>query len=378
MLSENDILSIILNILAKLVTLGQYEYDIQLPLSGCQVMSTITRATTASAAGYRMPAEWAEHERCWMMWPYREGFVWHDVSRTQQAYARVAQTVRRFEPVTMLVCEEELENARSKCGEGIDFLVMPIDDSWARDAAPNFVKKGDLLAASIFHFNAWGQKYADYRNDAAVGHRIAEGLTIPTFTSNVFMEGGGINVDGEGTILTSESCILNENRNPGLSKTDAETILCEALGGDTVIWVPGDPQDLETDGHVDCLACFVRPGVVLCEVGCPDFPERYKDLQENLRALELATDARGNKLEIIPMGEAHDAEASSDRYCRSFINFYIANGGIVFPRYGTKSDEDAQETIARAFPGREIAPVDIEDIVLAGGGIHCITQQQPK
>jgi len=341
-------------------------------------MSIINHSKTASNAGYRMPAEWAEHERCWMMWPYREGFVWHDISRTQQAYARVARTVRRFEPVTMLVCEDELENARSLCGEGIDFLVMPLDDSWARDAAPNFVKNDAKLAASIFHFNAWGQEYPEYRNDAAVGHRIAEHLAIPTFTANVFMEGGGINVDGEGTILTSESCILNENRNPGLTRTDAESILCEALGGKTVIWVPGDPQDLETDGHVDGIACFVRPGVVLCEVGCPDFPDRYNDMQENLRALELARDANGNRLEIIPIGEAHDAEASSDRYCRSFINFYIANNGIVFPRYGTESDKAAQATIARAFPDHEIAAVDIEDIALGGGGIHCITQQQPK
>jgi len=196
-------------------------------------MSKVTHITTARAAGYHMPAEWEEHERCWMMWPYRDGFVWDDISRTQEAYARVAQTVRRFEPVTMVVREDDLGVARSLCGENIDFLVMPIDDSWARDAAPNFVKCGDKLAASVFHFNAWGQKFLHYRNDAAVGHRIAEHLAIPGFTSNVFMEGGGINVDGKGTILTSESCILNPNRNPGLTRTEAEVILCEALGGST-------------------------------------------------------------------------------------------------------------------------------------------------
>lgn len=341
-------------------------------------MSNVTHTTTARAAGYRMPPEWAEHERCWMMWPYRDDFVWHDISRTQDAFARVAKTIRRFEPVTMLVCEEELETARSLCGENINFLVMPLDDSWARDAGPNFVKCGDKLAASLFHFNAWGQKYPEYRNDAAVGNRIAEQLAIPSFTSNVFMEGGGINVDGEGTILTSETCILNPNRNPRLTKAEAESILCEALGGSTVIWVPGDPDDHETDGHIDGLACFVRPGVVMCEVGCPDFPDRYKGLQENFRALELACDARGNKLEIIPIGEAYDAEPLSDIYCQSFINFYIANGGIVFPRYGTKTDEAAQATIRRAFPDREITTVNIDDIAIAGGGIHCITQQQPK
>ena len=341
-------------------------------------MSTVNHIKTARAAGYRMPAECAEHERCWMMWPYRDDFVWPDISRTQEAYARVAKTIRCFEPVTMLVRDEDLETARSICGENIDFLVMPLDDSWARDAGPNFVKNGDKLAASVFHFNAWGQKYPEFRNDAAVGNRIAEHLDIPSFTSNVFMEGGGINVDGQGTILTSESCILNPNRNPGLTRSEAETILCDALGGTTVIWVPGDPDDLETDGHIDGLACFVRPGVVLCEVGCPDFPDRYKNLQENFHALELARDAQGNRLEIIKIDEAYDAEPLSDKYCQSFINFYIANGGIIFPRYGTATDEAAQATVRRAFPDHELATVDIDDIAIAGGGIHCITQQQPK
>ncbi len=324
-----------------------------------------------------MPAEWEPHERCWMQWPYRDGFVWPDVAKTQAAYARVAQAIRRFEPVTMIVNDNELENAQAHCGDTIDYVVMDLDDSWARDSGPNFVKNGDKLAASIFHFNAWGQKYPKTRNDAAVGHRIAEQLDIPTFTSNVFMEGGGINVDGQGTILTSESCILNDNRNPGLMKAEAETILCEALGGSIVIWVPGDPLDHETDGHIDGLACFTRPGAVLCEVGSPDDRDRQRDLQENWRALELATDATGNKLEITPISEAYDVEPTSDRFCSSFINFYIANGGIVAPTYGTPTDATAYEIIQAAFPDRKLATVNIDDIVVAGGGIHCITQQQP-
>jgi len=340
-------------------------------------MNRLRQILTARSAGYRMPAEWAAHERCWMQWPYRDGFVWPDVAKTQASYARVAQTIRRFEPVTMIVRAEDLANARALCGDGIDYLVMPLDDSWARDSGPNFVKLGDRLAASLFHFNAWGQKYEEYRNDAAVGHRIAETLGIPSFTSNVFMEGGGICVDGEGTILTSETCILNPNRNPGLTKAEAEAILCEALGGETVIWVPGDPSDHETDGHIDGLACFARPGVVLCEVGCPDFPDRDNDLKENRRALELARDAKGRPLEIIDIEEAYDAESAGERFCRSFINFYIANGGIVFPQYGTATDKTAQSTIRAAFPDHEIATVDINDIAIGGGGIHCITQQQP-
>ena len=341
-------------------------------------MTTPNRAPTAKSAGYRMPPEWAPHERTWMQWPYRDDFVWPDIAATQAAYARVAKAIRRFEPLTMMVREADLARATELCGDAVDYFIVDLDDSWARDSGPNFVKNGDSLAASLFHFNAWGEKYDRFRNDAAIGHRVAEALQIPTFTSNVFMEGGGISVDGEGTILTSEQCILNPNRNPGLSKTEAESILCEALGGETVIWVAGDPCDNETDGHIDGIACFTAPGVVLCEVGNSDYPDRMKDLAENRRALELAKDAKGRELTIIDIDEAYDAEAPGDRFCRSFINSYIVNGAVIVPEYGTRTDIAAQGTIQSAFPDREIVPVNIDDIAVAGGGIHCITQQQPK
>ena len=339
----------------------------------------VTRhVSSAKAEGFRMPAEWEPHERCWMQWPFRSDFVWPDLARTQDAYARVARAVSKFEPVTMIVPELALARAQSLCGESIDYLVMDLDDSWARDSGPIFVKRGGELAASLFHFGAWGGKYPRVRNDAAVGHRVAEHLKIPTFTSNLFMEGGGVHVDGEGTILTSESCVLNENRNPGITKAEAERLLCDALGGEKVIWVPGDPADEETDGHIDGVACFVRPSVVLCEVGCRDFPDRYEVLQENVAALESATDACGRNLEILFIDEAYDAESRSSRFSRSFVNFYIANGGIVFPRYGTRTDGLALDVVRRAFPDHAVEPVDVNDIAVAGGGIHCITQQQPR
>lgn len=313
-----------------------------------------------------------------MQWPDRGDFIWDDIGKTQAAFAQVAWAIRQFEPLTMVVSPDSLHYARTKCGDDIDYLVMGLDDSWARDSGPNFVKNNDDLAASVHHFAAWGGKYLHFRNDAAVGHRIAEHLGVHTFTSNVFMEGGGINVDGEGTILTSESCILNENRNPGLSKAEAEQILRDSLGGDKVIWVPGDPADLETDGHIDGIACFVRPGVVLCAVGSPEDLDRCNDLRENLTALKMATDAAGRMLEIMTISEAHDADATSDRFCRSYINFYIANGGIVFPSYGIPANAAAAETIQSAFPDHKIATVEVNDIAIGGGGIHCITQQQPK
>ena len=333
---------------------------------------------TPLEAGYRMPPEWAPHARCWMAWPARVELWGKQLGATQSTYAAVARAVARFEPVTLLVPPQDLENAAAQCEGAVDILPMDLDDSWTRDSGPNFVKneKGEL-AASIFHFNAWGRKFERFGRDAAMGHRIAEYLGVPTFTSPLFMEGGGINVDGEGTVITSESCILNPNRNPRLTKAEAERELCRALGAKKVLWIPGDPTDQATDGHVDGHACFVRPGVVLVEI-CPDpANERYALLQENLKALKGATDAGGRPLEIVTINEAHEAQSEGDFYCISYINFYIANGGIVMPEYGIPGDVQAFEIISRLFPDREVGQVNIHNVAVGGGGIHCITQQQP-
>ncbi len=340
-------------------------------------MNPISRATNAKAAGFHMPAEWEPHRRCWMQWPHRTDYIWPDLGRTQAAYANVAKAIRRFEPVTMLVCEEALAGARAQCGNDIDYFIVPLDDSWARDSGPTFVKAGHELAASVFQFNAWGRKYEPHQNDSALGHRIAETLGIRTFSANIFLEGGAIAVDGEGTVITSEQCILNANRNPGLSKPDAERILCDALGATKVIWVPGDPEDRETDGHIDTLACFAKPGLVLCAVGTQALPERRKCLHENWQALRRATDAKGRKLELVPIEEAFDAESTTEIYCRSYVNFYIANGGIVFPSFATHTDQGAQDMVRKLFPKHSLVAVDVTDIAPGGGGIHCITQQQP-
>ncbi|MGI9264407.1 MAG: agmatine deiminase family protein [Gammaproteobacteria bacterium] len=332
---------------------------------------------SARDAGFSMPAEWERHERCWMAWPCFEELWGSHLAGAQLGFADVAKTISRFEPVTMLAPEAAIEDASRLCGASVTIQCCDLDDSWMRDIGPNFLKRKDELAASIFHFNAWGGKYPRYRKDAAVGHRLAESLGIRTFSSPITMEGGGINVDGEGTILTTEQCILNENRNPGITKAEAEQRLCEALGGEKVIWLAGDPLDDETDGHVDGLACFVRPGVVLVEQAPESSAEIQTALEKNLRALEDATDARGRTLEIHVIEEASGAEILGDRFCQSYINFYIANGGVVMPSYGIDADERARDVVQSCFPDREVTQVDVNDIAYGGGGIHCITQQQP-
>lgn len=337
-------------------------------------------APTARQAGFRMPAEWEPHSCCWMAFP-ASNVVWDRyLSRAQSGYAEVANAIAEFEPVKLLTPPALVALASALCTGNVTVIPWDLDDAWARDMGPNFVRNdAGEVAASIFHFNAWGQKYAHYRKDAALGHQLAEALGMRTFSSPLFMEGGGINVDGEGTVLTTEQCLLNPNRNPGLGKNEAEDLLCEALGVEKVIWIKGDPQDNETDGHIDGIACFVRPGVVLAEPDPTVKPgtEVYDVLQENIEILNAATDAQGRHLEVHLMDAACDMEIIGDRFCRSYVNFYIANGGIVMPAYGVASDPAARDVVQGCFPDRQVVQVDVNHIAYGGGAIHCITQQQP-
>jgi len=339
---------------------------------------TIAALPTAAAAGFHMPAEWAAHERCWMAWPCRAEIWGDNLDATRRTYAEVANVVGEFEPVTMLALHRDAGQARSLCSDNVTILSADIDDSWTRDTGPNFLRNdAGEIAASLFHFNAWGRKYETWRKDAAIGHRIAEHLGIRTFSAPLVMEGGGINVDGEGTLLTTGQCVLNDNRNPGLRRADAEQIFRDSLGVTKVLWLPGDPDDTETDGHVDGIACFVEPGKVLVETCPAGGTERYDNMQANVDALKGATDASGRELELVLIEEAYEADRRNEIFASSYINFYIANGGIVMPCFGIDRDEDARQIVAALFPDRDVVQVAISDIAIGGGGIHCITQQQP-
>lgn len=332
---------------------------------------------SALEAGFRMPAEWEPHTRCWMGWPTREAIWGKYLEAASEDYANIARAIAQFEPVVMLTPPGFTAMASEMCGPAIEIVPWDLEDSWLRDTGPNFLKKGSETAASIFHFNAWGGRYPKFRKDAALGHRLAEAMGIRSFSSPIVMEGGGICTDGEGTLLTTEQCLLNENRNPGLSKTEAEHELRHALGVDRIIWLPGDPQDDETDGHVDALACFIRPGEVFVAWDPDTGSERHHILMENVRALEQATDARGRRLVIHHIEEATECEGISDRFCWSYINFYIANGGVVMPSFGIPSDDRARTVLENCFPDRKVVQVNVNGVATGGGGIHCITQQQP-
>ena len=334
---------------------------------------------TPLEAGFRMPAEWEPHSGCWMAWPDREDLWGEALPETQEAYARVARAISEFEPVTMIAAPESNSVSASLCGPGVRTLPLEIDDAWIRDTGPAFLVSDDgRRAATAWKFNAWGEKFERYEQDAQLAERVCARLEWPLYRSSLWLEGGAIHVDGEGTILTTESCVLNSNRNPGLSKREAERELCHALGGSKVIWLPGElaPEDV-TDGHVDGLACFARPGLILLETLTDPAEPRSRVLRENRRALRGATDAKGRRIEIVEMEDAWDAERLGDVFCLSYINFYLANGAIVMPKYEAPGDERARVVVEKAFPGRRVLQLDIRKIAIGGGGIHCITQQQP-
>ena len=328
--------------------------------------------------GFFMPAEWSAHDCTWMAWPVRKN-MWRDENATRENYALVANTIAEFEPVNMLIPEAYVEQARSMLGSSVQIIEMPIDDSWARDSGPNFlVNDQGELAGTCWQFNAWGEKYDPYDQDAMMGERILKLADALHYHSDLVAEGGGITVDGEGTIITTDSCFLHQNRNPGWSKEEIEKELCRSLGASKVIWIPGDEAEVETNGHVDGVAAFVEPGMVLVEIGKDRNDPYYETGELNRCALEGQVDASGREIEIRTICTGDYNKVDSDKDCRSYINSYLANGAVIVPGYDDDRDAWAVETYQELYPEREIIQVPILAIAEGGGGIHCITQQQPR
>ncbi|WAB96128.1 MULTISPECIES: agmatine/peptidylarginine deiminase [Pseudomonas] len=334
---------------------------------------------------WMMPAEWVTHAATWMVWPHNQA-QWESgwrvtLAQVQEDFARVANAIARFEPVKMVVDPSALASANALCGPNIDMITLAVNDSWCRDSGPSFVIHPEQgLAGVSWRFNAWGGKSA-HDLDESLARRVLNHLGSECFGTALSNEGGAIHVDGEGTLITTESVLLNPNRNPGVSKSEMEEIFSRLLGVKKTIWLPGDPDYVTgdmTDGHVDGICAFARPGVLLVDATHDRTSVYAEVVRENRRALELASDAQGRKFEMIELYEATDAiDSEAEVFCASYTNFYIANGAIIMPAYGIEADHVAAETLAKAFPGREVVPVQINHLAHGGGGVHCITQQQP-
>ena len=341
-------------------------------------MKSSTR--TPADDGFFMPAEWEPHARCWMQWPSR-GEVWGEqLPQAYMAYAGVARAIRQFEPVSMVCRPEDEAQARFACGRDIEIVPFEIDDSWARDSGPTFLSDGAGHIAGVhWGFNAWGNSYWPHDNDAKVGGLILDHVKAKTFEGPMILEGGSICADGYGTLLTTEQCLFNENRNPELTRQQIEERLALHLGVRRIIWLDQGLEDDETDGHVDMICCFAGPGRVLLHMPADKSDLNWLRMQDNRKRLEAARDARGSKLEIIevPQPQRNLKRGDGRRLSTSYVNFYIANGGIVMPSFDDPNDDVAAKIIADAFPDRKVVQVPSLDIAAGGGVIHCITQQQP-
>jgi agmatine deiminase len=357
--------------------------------------------STPRADGYRMPGEFEPHAGTWMLWPQRPDNWRLGGKPAQRAFAAVATAISRFEPLTMGVNHDQFENARALLPPQVRVVEISSNDAWMRDIGPSFVVdgKGGVRAVD-WVFNAWGGLYDGlyfpWDKDDLVPRKICEILGTDRYRAPFVLEGGSIHVDGEGTVITTEECLLSPGRNPGMSKEEIEQGLRDYLGVETVVWLGRGFDPDETTGHVDDVACYTRPGVVA--IAWTDDPAdwRYEIMRDNLERLERATDARGRRFEIAKLPCPADVTITEDeawgvdtvdgsiprhpgdRMPATYVNFYICNGGVVMPVFDDPQDDVARKTMARLFPGREVVTVPGREIVLGGGNVHCITQQQPR
>ncbi len=356
--------------------------------------------TTPAADGYRMPGGFEPHSGCWMIWPERpDNWRW-GAKPAQAAFAAVAEAIAASEPVTMAVSDAQFEHCRSVLSDAVRVVEIATDDSWMRDVGPTFLVDDEGGRRGVdWVFNAWGGfrdgLYFPWDRDDRVAAKVLEIERAGRYRAPLVLEGGSIHVDGEGTVLTTEECLLNPNRNPELSRAQIEAALREHLGAEKVIWLGLGTYNDETDGHVDNLACFVRPGVVLLNWSEDGADPQHEISLDALRRLEAATDARGRSLEVVRIPSpgpllmsAAEAEGvdevegtkprrAGDRLAASYVNFYPANTRIVFPLLDEATDEAAAEVLRRCYPEREVVGVPGREILLGGGNVHCITQQVP-
>lgn len=363
-------------------------------------MSTLS--SNPRADGFRMPAEWETHSKTWMVWPQRPDNWRLGGKPAQQAFSVVAKAIAEFEPVTVCVSAQQYENACARLNHrNIRVVEISTDDAWVRDTGPTFVTNtsGEVRGVD-WQFNAWGGfdggLYSPWNRDDQVASKILQIEGCARYRTEGFvLEGGSIHVDGEGTLITTEECLLNRNRNPHMTREQIESVLGQHLAIDKVIWLPDGLYNDETDGHVDNFCCYVRPGEVMLAWTDDEQNPNYSRCQKAMHVLETTPDAKGRKLVVHkmpipgPMYATDEecagvdlADGSQDRHpesrlAGSYVNFLIVNGGIIAPSFDDPRDEEAHGILARVFPEHRVVMVPGREILLGGGNIHCITQQQP-
>lgn len=338
-------------------------------------------AIAPALQGFRMPAEWAPHTATWLAWPHKEASWPGKLGRIPPIFAAMARHIAPSEAVHINVADAAMQSAARAAlgGAPAVFHQIPTNDAWVRDHGPIFLNNdlGEQILLD-WDYNAWGGKYPPFDLDDAVPSRIGALLDIPVVHPGMVLEGGSIDVDGEGTLLTTEACLLNPNRNPALSRAGIERRLREFLGAETILWLGEGIEGDDTDGHVDDLSRFVAPGTVVTVIEPDASDANHLPLAANLERLRGFRDARGRKLDIHTLPMPAPVVHEDQRLPASYANFYIANACVLLPQFACRQDDAAARALEALFPGREIIGLDCRDLVWGLGAFHCLTQQQPR
>jgi len=360
-----------------------------------------TYETTPKQDGFRMPGEFEAHDGCWMIWPERPDNWRLGAKPAQKVFAQVAEAISEFEPVTMCVSNAQYNNARNMLPDQARVVEMSNDDSWMRDCGATFVVNGTEVRGVDWSFNAWGGLvdglYFPWDKDDHVARKMCDMERVGRYRLDDFiLEGGSIHVDGEGTLIVTEECLLSGGRNSSMTKEEIEGVLKEYLNLEKIIWIPYGIYNDETNGHVDNIIHYIAPGEVILAWTEDQADPQYEICQKAYQVLSTEKDAKGRSLKIhklllpknilITKEESEGVDAvdgtlprqEGDRLAASYANFYIANGGVVFPMFHDDNDEKARKTLEECFPDRKVVGIYAREILLGGGNIHCITQQQPR
>lgn len=342
-------------------------------------------AAPSNSLGFRMPAEWEPHTATWLAWPHNPETWLDQLDAAPPVWCEMVRGLVEHETVNLFVNNADMREAASAALAqakvpiaNVRFHRIPTNDAWARDFGPTFVhdSAGQLVILD-WRYNAWGGRYPPYDDDDRVRVRVAETLGLRYHSPGLTLEGGSLDVNGRGTLLTNERSVLNPNRNPNRSKSEVEQILKDCLGVSKILWFCSDMVGDETDGHIDILARFTDANTVVAMVEEDPKGLNYEFLQDNWRRLQTMTDQDGKPLRVVPLQSPRPMQYKHLQLPASYANFYIANRVCLVPTYGDPQDAPALETIARLLPDRKVVPIDCRELLIGGGAIHCVTQQQP-
>ncbi|MGW4133949.1 agmatine deiminase family protein [Amycolatopsis japonica] len=336
----------------------------------------------AAAAARKLGAEWESHARTYLSWPASKSIWAEDLPAVREEIAGLAKAIAGYEPVVLLARPEHADAAQQACGDTVEVVPIPVDDLWARDTVPVFVEEGGKVAGVDFNFNGWGGKQKPHDKDNAVARSVLGKYGLARTETWITAEGGSFETDGAGTLMVTESSLVNDNRNKGRTRQEIEDELKKLLGVRKVIWFAGVRGEDITDAHVDCLARFTAPGVVLLDKAAPGTPpDSWSRAADQARSvLANATDADGKPFKVVDLvqPDPDKVEGYGEDSVISYANFYVANKSVFVPKFGdAEADERAQQVLREHFPGREVVPVTIPTIASGGGGIHCSTHDQP-